>query len=219
MCGRFTANVKKKGLEEEWNLAVPPEFKPRYNIAPSQLVGAIINQRPAELSMLRWGLIPSWANDSSAASKMINARVETLHEKPSFQKLVQQSRCLIPATSWFEWMHGKNGQPFRIGSANIPLFAFAGLWDVWKKPDGSELSTFTIITTAAAPAISHIHERMPLVLPKNIQQDWLQNNISPFEAAQIAEQLEFEFVPVSSMVNNTKNDSEELLKEFRETLF
>lgn len=219
MCGRFTANVKKKDLEEEWNLAVPPEFRPRYNIAPSQVVGVITNAEPCALSLFRWGLVPSWVKDPAIGNKMINARVETLHEKPSFRKLVQTSRCLIPATSWFEWMQDKNRQPFIIKPKEAKLFAMAGLWDTWLDAGGQKVNTFTIITTEAAQNIRHIHERMPLIVPKELQQDWLTNNTDAPSVAAKAGQLEFDFYPVSSRVNNPKNDEGSLLDEFRETLF
>lgn len=218
MCGRFTANVKKKDLEEEWNLAVPPEFRPRYNIAPSQVAGVITNKQPSDLSLFRWGLIPSWAKDPVIGNKMINARVETLHEKPSFRKLVQTARCLIPATSWFEWMQDKSRQPFAIKLKNAKLFALAGLWDTWIDANGQKVNTFTIITTEAAENIRHIHERMPLVVPKEQQHDWLTNNADAAAIATKTGQLEFDFYPVSSRVNNPKNNDESLLDEFRETL-
>ncbi|HPB02222.1 MAG TPA: SOS response-associated peptidase [Bacteroidales bacterium] len=218
MCGRFTANVKKKDLEEEWNLAVPPEFRPRYNIAPSQVVGVITNKQPSALSLFHWGLIPSWAKDNSMASHMINARVETLNEKPSFRKLAQTARCLVPATSWFEWMQDKSRQPFAIKLKNAKLFALAGLWDTWIDAGGQKVNTFTIITTNAAPGIRHIHERMPLVVPKELQQDWLSNKTDAITIATESGQLEFDFYPVSSRVNSPKNDDESLLDEFRETL-
>jgi len=218
MCGRFTANVKKKDLEEEWNLAVPPEFRPRYNIAPSQVVGVITNTEPGSLSLFRWGLIPSWAKDPAIGSKMINARVETLTEKPSFRKLVQTARCLVPATSWFEWMQAQSRQPFAIKPKNTKLFAMAGLWDTWIDADGQKVSTFTVITTEAAQNIRHIHDRMPLVVPKELQHDWLTNNTDAATIAVKSGQLEFDFYPVSSLVNNPKNDDERLLDEFRETL-
>jgi len=218
MCGRFTANVKKKDLEEEWNLAVPPEFRPRYNIAPSQVVGVITNTEPGSLSLFRWGLIPSWAKDPAIGNKMINARVETLTEKPSFRKLVQTARCLVPATSWFEWMQAQSRQPFVIKPKNAKLFAMAGLWDTWIDAAGKQVNTFTVITTEAAQNIRHIHERMPLVVPKELQQDWLSNHTDAAAIAVQAGQLEFDFYPVSSQVNNPKNDDERLLDEFRETL-
>jgi len=218
MCGRFTANVKKKDLEEEWNLAVPPEFRPRYNIAPSQVVGVITNTEPGSLSLFRWGLIPSWAKDPAIGSKMINARVETLTEKPSFRKLVQTARCLVPATSWFEWMQAQSRQPFAIKPKNTKLFAMAGLWDTWIDADGQKVNTFTVITTEAAQNIRHIHERMPLEGPTELQHDWLTNKTDAATVAVKSGQLEFDFYPVSSLVNNPKNDDERLLDEFRETL-
>lgn len=219
MCGRFTANVKKKYLEEEWNLAVPPEFRPRYNISPSQVVGVITHSDPGSLSLLRWGLIPSWAKDPAIGNKMINARAETLHEKPSFRKLVQTARCLIPATSWFEWSQDKTHQPFVIKPKNTGLFAMAGLWDTWIDAEGKHVNTFTVITTEASKTIRHIHERMPLVVNREEHQDWLNKRSDVPLLIKQAAQLEFDFYPVSSRVNSPKNDDENLLTEFRETLF
>ena len=217
MCGRFTANVKKKEIEDEWNLSVPPEFRPRYNIAPTQTVGIITNCNPRVLSMFNWGLI--YLRNKTSKAIIINAKAETLHEKPMFKNLILSSRCLIPATSWFEWMQNKSKQPYVIRLKNKNLFAMAGIWDTFIDSKGNETKTFAIITTQANKNIKHIHERMPLLVPKKLQKDWLSNNIEVNLIEKETINFNFDYYTVSSIVNNPKNDSESVLTEFRETLF
>jgi putative SOS response-associated peptidase YedK len=138
---------------------------PRYNIAPGQTMPVIIAHSPRRIVLMRWGLIPHWAKDQKAAYKMINARVETLTQKPTFRALFAANRCLVPASGFFEWRaepHGKT--PYYIHPTSNQCFAFAGLYDVWAKPNGEELYTFTIITKDADEFMAHLHNRMPIIL-------------------------------------------------------
>lgn len=217
MCGRFTANVKKKELEEEWNLAVPDEFKPRYNIAPSQLHPIIVGENTPVFKMFQWGLVPVWIKKENGAKPMINTRIESLEGG----NMLLHSPCLIPATSWFEWLPDKTRQPFLIKPAELNLFSFAGICHSRTLPNGTEHNTFSIVTTKAAKLISHIHKRMPLIIGKDLETEWLKlkpgQEIKTF--TENACGFKYEFYPVSSLVNKTENDTEEVLKEFRETLF
>lgn len=217
MCGRFTANVKKKELEEEWNLAVPVEFKPRYNIAPSQLHPIIAGENAPGFNMFQWGLVPEWTKKEDGAKPLINTRIESIESG----KISLHTPCLIPATSWFEWMQDKARQPFLLRPADLKLFAFAGICHSHKLPDGTKHNSFSIVTTEAAKVISHIHKRMPLIIGKDVESEWLK--LKPGQAINTfkenASGFKYEFYPVSSLVNKPVNDSEDVLKEFRETLF
>jgi putative SOS response-associated peptidase YedK len=217
MCGRFTANVKKKELEEEWNLAVPSEFRPRYNIAPSQLHPVIVGKNAPVFNMYTWGLVPEWIQDLSKTKPLINTRIESLIDG----KVSLHTPCLIPATSWFEWMPDKARQPFLIKPTELKLFAFAGICHKRLLSSNIEQRTFSIVTTEAAKSVADIHHRMPLIIEKEAQDKWLQlmQGHSMKDFVDTALKMKFEFYPVSSLVNKPVNDVEEVFVEFRETLF
>ena len=216
MCGRFVLAADPALLQRGFNLASLPDIQPRYNIAPTQPVPVITNEAPNALSMLRWGLIPSWSKDMSAASKMINARAETAAEKPAFRAAFRRRRCLIPATGFYEWQARENGRaPMFIYLKNTPVFAFAGLWEIWHSPQGDEVRTFTIITTEANSFMRTIHDRMPVILHPADYETWLDTSdvpvevlcslLRPFEAA------EMNAYEVSKMVNRPTVDVPELI--------
>ena len=174
MCGRFTLTIDPAHLQAAFPWAViPNDLAPRYNIAPSQPVAVIPNTGDNTLSMYKWGLIPSWSKDPSIGERMINARSETLAEKPSFRNAYRRRRCLILADGFFEWKQSpgmKSKQPIYIRLIDARPFAFAGLWEIWSAPDGSELRTCTIITTQPNSLLESIHNRMPVILnPEDIQ--------------------------------------------------
>jgi putative SOS response-associated peptidase YedK len=177
MCGRFGASFQYRDIKVLWNLRGDlPEFGPRYNIAPSQEVPLIIrNEDRNEVKPMLWGLVPSWAQDPSVGQRMINARSETLLEKPSFKQLVARRRCLVPADGFYEWRReGKHKVPVWIHLKNREPFAFAWLWDCWLERDlGSELYTFTIITTRANALLRPIHNRMPVIY---LGKQWLEES-------------------------------------------
>lgn len=182
-------------------------------MAPTQFAPIITSDGGnRKLKPMRWGLIPSWAPDDSFASKMINARSETLAEKPSFRKLIDRSRVMIPADGFFEWRDFPNGKrgPIRIALKTGEPFAFAGLSDKWKKPDGSELETFTIITTSANELISPLHDRMPVILPREAEEVWLDLSKSGAKAVELLKPYSadaMEYFSVSTLVNKPVNDS------------
>ena len=179
MCGRFSI-AGFEGIEERFQLEIEfPDLKPNYNVAPSQDVSVIVNNGSNHLAMFRWGLIPYWAKDPSIGHKMINARAETVDEKPSFKTCLQRKRCLIVADGFYEWKkEGTTKRPHRITLKNQELFGFAGLWDTWKSPIGEIVNSCTIITTTPNELMEPIHNRIPVILPREVEQVWLDQGIT-----------------------------------------
>lgn len=177
MCGRYTLFLDPETLQEEFNLtAIPDDYQPRYNIAPSTPVLAVANRPEMRAEWMRWGLIPSWAKDPSIGNKLINARGETLLEKPSFRNAFQRRRCLILSNGFYEWKKGEGKEPstpFFITRKDQRPFAFAGLWEFWKSPEAEEVLSCTIITTSPNELVAPIHNRMPVILPKESIPAWL----------------------------------------------
>jgi putative SOS response-associated peptidase YedK len=165
MCGRYTFQPTEEFYRRFNTANRLDSLVPRYNIAPGQTVPVIIAQRPRRIVRMRWGLIPHWAKDQKTAYKMINARVETLTQRPAFRGRLSHNRCLVPASGFYEWQgEGRDKTPYDIHPEGQPYLAFAGLYDVWITPRGEELSTFTIITTEADPVMAWLHNRMPVVV-------------------------------------------------------
>jgi putative SOS response-associated peptidase YedK len=205
----------KKQLAEAFaGVEVAVELSPRYNIAPSQPVAVIANNRPDTLEYFQWGLIPSWAKDPKIGNRMINARAETLAEKSSFKNAYKRRRCLIPASGFYEWRKnpgGKSKTPLYIHLKSGQLLAFAGLWESWHSPDGSNILSCTIITTEPNAFMAEIHNRMPAILQPADYGRWLdpalQNPadleplLAPFPAELMAA------YPVSPLVNSPANES------------
>ncbi|MBK8134984.1 MAG: SOS response-associated peptidase [Anaerolineae bacterium] len=173
MCGRFVLTADAATLLEAFGLeGAMVQMAPRYNIAPTQPVAVITNAEPRKLTFHRWGLVPSWAKDISIGSKMFNARAETVAEKPSFKNALKRRRCLVPANGFYEWPEkGKN--PMYIHLDGDPVFAFAGLWETWRSPDGDELNSCTILTGEPNDYIRQFHNRMAIILPKESYSEWL----------------------------------------------
>lgn len=178
MCGRYS--FAKPNIERFGEGQLEFEFVPRYNIAPSQQVTVVIRQKGGNhLRMLRWGLIPYWAKDISIGNKLINARAETLEEKPSFRKSLEQKRCLVLADGFYEWKsEGRIKKPYRITLQDGGTFAFAGLWDSWLSPTGQRVNSCTIITTTPNKLLESIHNRMPVILPQDMESVWLDENVT-----------------------------------------
>jgi putative SOS response-associated peptidase YedK len=221
MCGRFGASFQYRELKALWNLRGDlPGFFPRYNVAPSQDVPVIVRRENRnELKPMRWGLVPSWAPDTSVGQRMINARPETLLEKPSFKQLVASRCCLIPADGFYEWRReGKHKVPMWIYLKNRKPFTFPGLWDCWLDRDtGSELYTFTIITTRANALVRRIHDRMPVIYDSAMGRQWLER---PFGGRAMDLDLVLQPLPsermkaheVSTLVNSPENDTAECIQ-------
>jgi len=216
MCGRFTLTIDINTVAKAFHVAPTVQATARYNIAPTQEVVTVMRNGAAHLDLLRWGLIPSWAKEESIGSKMINARAETLAEKPSFKGLLRSKRCLVVADGFYEWKQEHGGKvPMYITMKDHEPFAFAGLWDTWKSPEGEQIRTCTIITTNPNDVVLPIHNRMPAILTPEAREEWLDPGLqddhvllhllSPYPSdAMIAR-------PVSRLVNNPRNDSPELI--------
>ncbi|CAG0953035.1 SOS response-associated protein YedK [Anaerolineae bacterium] len=194
MCGRYAISLDPDQLATHFH-AEPSEtpLRARLNAAPSEYLPVLLNSGERRISLLRWGLIPSWAKDPTIANNLINARAETIEEKPSFRDAFKKRRCLVLVDAFYEWQSLPNGkkQPMKIALQSGEPFAFAGLWEQWQPPAGEPLRTFTIITTSANPLIESIHQRMPVMLTPKGEQMWLDNQASvevwrnlllPFEA-------------------------------------
>ncbi len=223
MCGRFTLIASFQNILEEFEIQKSIQeifYEARYNIAPSQQILSILNDgEKNRMGFLKWGFVPSWAKDEKMASKMINARSETVAEKPSFKKSFYQRRCIIPMDSFFEWKREGHGKvPMRIKMKNDSLFGVAGLWDTWNSPLGEVIHTCTILTTESNELMENIHNRMPVILTKEQQMTWLNPRIrdteqlkslltNPFDAGKMIAYR------VSDLVNSTKNNSVDLIKE------
>jgi putative SOS response-associated peptidase YedK len=211
------ASFEFREIKIGWNLwGDIPFFAPRYNIAPSQEVPIIVRN---EVKPMRWGLVPSWAQDPSIGQRMINARAETLLEKPSFKQLVPTRRCLVPADGFYEWRReGNRKVPMWIHLKNRVPFVFAGLWDCWLDRDsGSQLHTFTIVTTNANALLRPIHDRMPVIYDREMGQQWLDGPFSASDTFLIAvlQPLPSELMQaheVSTLVNSPENDTAECIQ-------
>jgi len=221
MCGRYTLYATGEALWEELDLEGEPETIPRrYNIAPTQDV-VVVGRREGRgnrLGHLRWGLVPSWAKDPSIGSRMINARSESLADKPAFRSAYAKRRCLVVADGFYEWKKLPDGkkQPVHVALRSGRPFGFAGLWEAWKGPDGAKLFTCTIVTGEAKGAIADIHHRMPLILRPEDRAAWLDPR--PREPEALAPLLErslyeeLRATPVSTRVNKVTNDGPENLE-------
>ena len=224
LCGRYTYFPKEfSDLRVRWHLDRDlPLLKPRYNIAPSQEAPVIINvDGVRSIELFQWGLVPWWAKDPSSGNQSINARAETLATRASFKDLIGKQRCLVLADGFYEWRkEGKRKVPMRFKLKTDEPFAFAGLWDSWKKPDGKRLQTFTIITTEPNEVLRPIHDRMPVMLNDVAALDWLDHNegnlsrvlsvLEPFPAELM------EGYDVSPLVNDPHNDSPECVAPYEE---
>jgi len=219
MCSRFTLSKKAAELESLFAVKMPHELLPRYNIAPSQPVIAV-RMRPnapqREAVLLQWGLVPSWAKDPTMGSRLINARSETVAEKPAFRMAFRHRRCLIPSDGFYEWrgMPGKK-QPYHIRMRDGALFAFAGLWEVWEGLEGY-LETCAILTTEANHVVRPLHNRMPVILPPADYALWLDTSMSDTKKLHALlhpyPSEEMVAIPVSTRVNNPTNEGPALLE-------
>ena len=155
------------------------DLAPRFNAAPTQTLPVIVRQSPNHLALMRWGLVPSWAKDASIGSRMINARVETVAEKPAYGRLLRRQRCLVPASGFYEWKReGRRRTPFYFHLRDDAPFAFAGLWDVWTNPEGrGEVHSYTIVTCPANAVVAPVHDRMPVMLEREAEETWLDPDI------------------------------------------
>lgn len=215
MCGRFIMTVDPAQLRDAFPwLDIREDWEPRFNIAPTQPVAVVPNRGDNRLDFFQWGLIPSWAKDPAIGNRMINARAETLAEKASFRNAYRRRRCLILADGFYEWkveVAQKRKQPVLIKMDSGEPFGFAGLWETWSSPQGTQVNSCTIITTEPNDLVREIHNRMPVILEKDAHQLWLDPNekrpqdlqhlLKPYPAREMVA------FPVSTMVNSPNNDS------------
>lgn len=223
MCGRFTLTATFEEIINRFDIQSfldEENYAPSYNIAPSQSVLAVINDgKSNRMGWLKWGLVPPWAKDASIGNKMINARAETLSEKPSFRTAFKKKRCLVIADSFYEWKRhaDQSKTPMRIKLKSNDLFAMAGIWEAWKSPEGKTLYTCSVITTRPNELMKDIHDRMPVILKPEDEKTWLDTSFSdsndinkllvPFDETLM------ETYAVSSLVNSPRNNSVELIQK------
>ena len=225
MCGRFSVTKTPEAIRAAFNFKNLPNVPPRYNLAPGQSVAAVRLSQTGEreLTQFYWGLIPHWANDGSMASKMINARAETVFEKPAFREAISRRRCLIPSDGFYEWRQ-ENGkkQAFRIGMKGGTLFAIAGLFERWQATQDSRnwskdetVETVTIITIQANDKLRPIHHRMPVIVPPEAYQRWLNPKSNQSEVRHALSTFRSEnmaFYRVGNAVNNVSNDGPQVIE-------
>jgi putative SOS response-associated peptidase YedK len=220
MCGRFAFYSPHEAVTRLFGVAGVADVEPRWNIAPTQHIAAVRSGDDGrrELAMLHWGLVPSWAKERSIGARMINARSETLKEKPSFRSAYRRRRCLILADGYYEWQRSASvKQPFFISFADGEPFGMAGLWESWKDPaSGEPLESCCIVTTAPAASVAHVHDRMPVIIPAEARAQWLDaantdvgqldRLLVPWEGAGLVAR------PVSRRVNDARNQGADLVE-------
>jgi len=218
MCGRFVRKRSASSVAADFGVdEVVDDLQPSFNIAPTHEVAVIVNNGAKQLVAMRWGLVPAWASDPAVGSKLINARAESLPEKAAFREAFKRRRCLVVADGFYEWQKaGREKTPLLIRLKSDQPFAFAGLYEKWTPPWGEALTTCTIITTEPNDLVRPIHDRMPAILPKELEdrwldetardRDWLMDMLAPYPAELM------ESYTVSSLVNSVKNDSPSLIE-------
>jgi putative SOS response-associated peptidase YedK len=215
MCGRYALTSPPEIITERFKLLWSPNVSAHYNIAPSQVIPVVrLTVQGRELAFLKWGLIPSWTKDPAIGARLINARAETIADKPAFRNAYRRHHCLVPADSFYEWKTiGKRKQPYCIGMADHTLFGMAGLWEHWLNPAGERVETVTIITTNANELVGQVHDRMPLIIQPGDYGAWLDASnpkgdelLKPFPSGLMR------YYPVSTRVNKVSNDDAECLE-------
>jgi putative SOS response-associated peptidase YedK len=219
MCGRFTLHLPPELLAEIFGLLEIPVFPARYNIAPTQKAAVIRNAGSGlnRLDFLQWGLIPPWAKDRGIGHKMINARAETVHEKPAFRHAIRRRRCLTPSSGFFEWrIEGKGKIPLYVRLKDGSPMVFAAIWESWRPAEGESVESFAILTTSSNELVAPLHDRMPVILHPREYRLWLDAGITdpaalrhlyrPFPADLM------EMYPVSPLVNSPRNDTSDLIR-------
>ena len=223
MCGRFSL-TDIVSIFSRFGVIISKDINkkitPHYNIAPTQKIPVIYKDKNQEnrIEFMKWGLVPFWAKDPKIGHKMINARAETLTQKPSFKHLLKSKRCLVPSSGFYEWKRiDKRKVPYYIGIKNSKIFSFAGLYDNWKDSVGNELKTFTIITTNSNNTLKPIHNRMPVILEREFEEDWLDVKTHDFDSLKqmLKPYPDDKMIAyaVSYEVNNPSNDNPELIRK------
>jgi putative SOS response-associated peptidase YedK len=212
MCNRYVFQTTPDDAADRYDASIEDRWEPSFNIAPQSDAPVVRQNSPRRITLLHWGLVPHWADDTSIGSKLLNARAETVDEKPAFRDAYRQRRCIIPANGFYEWT-GKKGtkQPFYLTVPDQDIISLAGLWEHWQQ-DGDEVISFTIITCPPNELVSEVHDRMPVILEQDDEDDWLDGTadkavLDPYPADKMA------LRPVSRRVNSPTNDGPELIEE------
>lgn len=222
MCGRYGLVAGGNFYKRYGVKNTLPELKSVYNITPGLLMPVVVNEEGEnEALLMKWGLIPFWAKDPSIGLKMINARAESLLEKPAFRNPFERKRCLVPTSGFYEWKKtGSDKVPYFIRLRGQDIFSFAGLYDIWKDAEGRVVKSYTIITTEPNKLISQIHNRMPVVLRHQDESDWIGYGIHNLDKLSLLlkpyDYGDMEAYPVTKEVNNPKNDTPDLIKPYKE---
>jgi putative SOS response-associated peptidase YedK len=221
MCGRYAITTAPEAIRQLFGYPEQPNFPPRYNVAPTQPVPIVrMAEGKRQLALVRWGLIPAWVKDPRGFTLLINARGESVLEKPAFRNAMKRRRCLFPADGFFEWKRdGERKQPYFVRLKSGQPMAFAGLWESWMGPNGEEQETAAIVTTTASRSIAHIHDRMPVIVPPDAFEFWHDPKVDAQTAAAViqpARDALLESYQVSSAVNRTANDSAKLVEPLTE---
>jgi len=218
MCGRYTLTSLPEALRALFRYEEQPNFPPRYNVAPAQPIAIVrLVDGKRQFALVRWGLLPSWVKDPKTFTLLLNARGESICEKPAFRAAMKRRRCLIPADGFYEWQAaGDRKRPFYVRAKSGAPLAFAGLWETWTGPNGEELETAAIVTTRANRTLSAIHERMPVIVPPEAFDLWLDSaNVDATTAAALivpAPDNLLEAYEISTAVNRTANDNPKLIE-------
>ena len=217
MCGRYSL-ICTDDLGNRFRVHLPTiGCRSRFNVAPSQTMPVVVQRGEIELVQMVWGLVPHWARDPAAARRPINARAETLAERPMFRGLLKRNRCLVPASGFYEWKKdGGRKTPYYLRLKDDAIFAFAGLYDVWHDADGAPLATYTIVTTAANEVVAPVHDRMPVILGRDDEERWIAGE--PLQEEELRDLLRpypagsMEVYPVSTRVNSPVSDDPALIE-------
>ena len=218
MCGRYAITSAPEAIRRLFGYVEQPNFPPRYNVAPTQPIPIVrLVDGKRRFALVRWGLLPSWVRDPKAFALLINARGESVNDKPAFRSAMKYRRCLIPADGFYDWQRqGKGGRPFYVSRKGGGPFAFAGLWETWSEPNGEEMETAAIVTTTASRSIAHIHERMPVMLEPKAFDLWLDCAKVDAQTASVliapASDDQLQLHEVSAAVNSVANDDASLIE-------
>lgn len=218
MCGRYSLNKSKIELEQRFQAEMLPDFSPRYNIAPTQLVPVITSQSPKGFSFFYWGITPDFGKNKPVAQKLINARAESVNDKISFKSSFEKRRCLIPADGFYEWkkLGKKTKIPYRFTLREGELFAFAGIWEEYETVSGEIEHTFLILTTSPNETVSEIHDRMPVILNRQMEKKWLDNYTSESDLLSMLQPYSSDQMmsyTVSPLVNSVENDVPSIIRK------
>ncbi len=217
MCGRYSVTVNPSQLAEHFDALPPVEPEsPRYNAAPTQNLPTLLNDGDRHIQLLRWGLIPHWAKDAAQGNRMINVRVESLTEKPTFKNTLQKRRCLVLADGFYEWQKNEHGKtPMRFTLKSGEPFAFAGLWELWNNPEGELVRTFTILTTTPNELVESVHNRMPVILLPENEKTWLSNDAETGDWLKVLNPYPADLMKVyavSPKINSPSNDDPSVIE-------